>query len=39
MFAIDPAASAQALFSATIPSTDQLQAISDSALTRGVQLY
>ena len=39
MFAIDSAASAQALFSATIPSTDQLQAISDSALTRGVQLY
>ncbi len=39
MFAIDPAASAQALFSATIPSRDQLQAISDSALSRGVTLY
>jgi tetratricopeptide (TPR) repeat protein len=39
MFSIDPAASADALFSATIPSTDQLQAISDSALTRGATLY
>jgi tetratricopeptide (TPR) repeat protein len=39
MFSIDPAASADALFSATIPSTDSLQAISDSALTRGATLY
>lgn len=39
MFAIDPAATAQSLFSATIPSTDALQAISDSALSRGATLY
>ncbi len=39
MFSIDPAATAQSLFSATIPKTDALQAISDSALSRGVTLY
>ncbi len=39
MFSIDPAATAEALFAATISSRDQLQAISDSALSRGVTLY
>ena len=39
MFAIDPAATAQLLFSATIPATDALQAISESALSRGATLY
>lgn len=39
MFAIDPAVTAQSLFSATIPSTDSLQTISDTALSRGATLY
>ncbi|HPC73587.1 MAG TPA: tetratricopeptide repeat protein [Syntrophales bacterium] len=39
MFSIGPAASAEALFAATIPSTDSLQAFSDSALSRGATLY
>jgi tetratricopeptide (TPR) repeat protein len=39
MFSIDPAATAEALFAATISSRDQLQAISDSALSKGVTLY
>ncbi|MCX5834440.1 MAG: tetratricopeptide repeat protein [Deltaproteobacteria bacterium] len=39
MFSIDLAATAEALFAATISSRDKLQAISDSALSRGVTLY